>query len=128
MGSTKLKKMTKKLVLDARIRADYRWYLRRKKNSTNVIDVVVGNTDSDGVDKAARVVHDDIVGSLDWNQNMVDAIEDLGKKWGPRYVAKVIRAGIKSGTIQAEAIMVDTILAEAVELFGVKDAGCRWRS
>lgn len=119
MANTKMKKMTKRLVLDARIRSNYRWYLRRKNDSgTDVIDVVVGNTNMDGVDQAAQVVHDEIVDSLDWSQNLVDAIEGLGDKWGPKYVAKVIRAGIKAGTIQAEAAQLEGVLVEAGRWIG----------
>lgn len=114
MATTKLKAKTKQMMLDARIRSEYRWYVRRKKNdAVDAVAVMTNDQDNDGVNKAAQAVHDDVVSSFDYNQVLVDAVETLGDDWGPKYVAKVIRAGLKSGAIQAEAAEMDGFITEA---------------
>lgn len=121
MSVAKLKAKTKRLVLDAQIRSEYRWYMRRRQNSDGNVAAIVGDESSDGVDVAAQVVHDQIVASLEYNQVLVDAIESMGDKWSPSYVAKVIRKGIKSGVIQVESTMIDGIVTEVMQRFGVQD-------
>lgn len=123
--AVKMNKKTKRLVLDASIRGEYRWELRRQKRDGNGydIDVLINDQNDDGVDVMARRVYDEIVGRLDYNQVLVDAIESLGDKWNPGYVAKIIRDGLKSGMIQAEAAEVEGFIVEARDWIAKRDQG-----
>ncbi len=101
-----LTKEEKQAVLDARIRSDYRWHVRRHGSSVGMSFSLTTEIDSDEVKKAAQQIHDSIVSSFGYDDAMLSATRSV-KKFGVSYISRVIKKGLKSGVIKTEAAIED---------------------
>jgi hypothetical protein len=106
-------------MLDAQIRRSAGWSLRNSVDSLGVQSL-----DDDVLDKAVNKVYDGIVSDFSYSEQTVKATRAV--RFNKAYVRKVIRAGIKDGSIKAEAALMrcaDKALKEAELPEGVRYKG-----
>jgi len=90
-------------MLDAKIRRNAGWALRQ--DVIAISELGISGAD-EPIKKAAQSGYDDIIAAFQHNDNVVKATRAV-KNFGVSYVKKIIKAGLKSGSIQMESkIMV----------------------
>lgn len=113
MAEVKLMKAELVMMLDAKIRrrAGYRF----RGDSIDGFDVTVGSLgmtsfDDEAVAKVAANVYDDIIADFadPYSENLVKATRAV-RKFNKAYVRRVIKAGIKDGSVQLEALVASRV-------------------
>lgn len=120
----KLTKVELRAMLDAKIRRSAGWKLRDNYNS---IGVMVA--DEDAVGRAVSDVYDDIVADYAHSETTVKATRSV--RFNKSYVARVIKAGLKDGSVKTEAMFARAVAGKALavdEAEGCDDPGKKRRS
>jgi hypothetical protein len=124
VAEPKLTKVELKAMLDAKIRRSAGWKLRDSYSAVGVLA-----TDEDAVGRAASDVYDDIVSDFAYSEATVKATRSV--RFNKSYVMRVIKAGLKDGSVKTEAMFARAVAGkvQAVdEVAGCDDPGKKRRS
>ena len=101
--ATELTKNELIAMLDARIRRDAGWRIRRDDVEAEIAELGISDS-ADGLKKMAQLGYDDIVASFEYNDNIVKATRAI--TFNIAYVKKIIKTGLADGTIRLEALIM----------------------
>lgn len=116
MAEVRLTKVELIAMLGAKIRRRASWKFRGDNATVGSLGMV--SFDDDVVAKVAVDVHNDIVADFSYDEKIVKATRAV-KKFNQAYVRRVIKDGIKNGSVQMEALAATKIENSMVKTEGL---------